>query len=70
MAVLELTFRNVSLKSGLKFDPATSVRSCGTSFFTQSSWALHFQPDKNLLCEMFCTTAVLVSKGHLGGASP
>jgi len=46
------------------------IRSGGTSFISQSSWVLHFRLPKICQAEIFCTTVVPVSKGHLGGASP
>ena len=33
-------------------------------------WGFSFPPDYASLVEMFCTTVVPVSKGHLGGVSP
>ena len=46
------------------------TRSCGTAFITQRSWLFHFHQAEICLVEMFCTTVVPASKGHLRGASP
>jgi len=46
------------------------IRSCGTSFKTQSSWVFEFHLTEICQMEMFCTTVVPAPKGHLGGASP
>ena len=48
-------------------NPILRIRSCGTSFITQSRWDFHFRLTE--IC-LFCTTVVPASKGHLRGAIP